>query len=127
MTHSTDKAVRRERAVLACVLQGRDWAEVRSLSIDDFNLGDHKEIFAAMSRLSGTNDHADITLLLDELGTNSTAGALVLDLIADGTIGTKLPRYVKDLKKASAARECNRLYERMPNASAEEKRAIAEQ
>src|SRR5262252_4062048 len=128
MTGGADEnSVRWERAVLACVLLGGDWDEVRSLSIDDFSLGDHKKIFAAMSRLSGTNDQADTTLLLNELGANSTAAATVIDLTADGTVGTKLPRYVQELKRASVARECNRLYERFPDASAEEKREIVRQ
>ena len=80
-----------------------------------------------MSRLSGTNDQADIALLHNELG-NSTAADVIGNLLTDGTINTKnLPQCVKKVQQASLAREANRIYEQFPNASAEQKRGIAKQ
>jgi len=126
------QTVRWGRAVLASVLSEPEkperWAELRSVVIDDFDLSDHKKIFAAMSRLSSANMQADVEALLNELGDTSTAAALVLDLRGDGTIGTKLSYYVQELKKASVAKECERLERLQSNAtSAEEKRQIAQQ
>ncbi|HKF56277.1 MAG TPA: AAA family ATPase, partial [Blastocatellia bacterium] len=127
MTNANDNAIRLERRVLASILLGAKWSEARSLTVDHFLLGDHKKIFSAMSRLSGTNDHADLTLLHNELG-DSTAAALMLELTANGETGTNLPKYVRQVQRASSTRECNRLYEQLPNASsAEEKREIVRQ
>jgi hypothetical protein len=118
-------AVRWERAVLGSVLMGEEWDQVRPLALEDFLLTDHKKIFAAMSQLSAAGMQADLTALVAELGEESSAFAIVCDLTGDVQIGTNTPQYVKELKQAAAALECNRLYERLLQAaSTEEKRAL---
>jgi hypothetical protein len=111
MSHSNDNAVRWERALLGSVLLSPEsWETVRELHVDDFLLPDHKKIFAAMSRLSGTHMQADITALHNELG-DSTAAAIVRDLTADGTIGTNAPHYVREVRNAGFERRFDRCRE----------------
>jgi hypothetical protein len=126
-SNTNDNAVHLGNAVLACVLLGADWTEFRAATLEDFPTDDQKKIFAAMSRLSGTNMQADITLLKNELGADTTAYAAVLDLRADGTVGTNPRRYVQELKKETLRTRRVRLAERMLDASPEEQDAITQQ
>jgi hypothetical protein len=120
---AADRAARWERAALGALIEEPQLFEqaVAILKAQDFLLGDHRKIFAALSELNRKGCPADLISLADQLGDSVAIG--YLSSLLDGVVVPNFTSYVRGVRDAARDRQFQRLQGQLAEAPRNEDRA----
>jgi hypothetical protein len=120
---AADRAARWERATLGALIEEPQLFKqaAANLTTQDFLLGDHRRIFAALAELNHKGSPVDLISLSDQLGDSVAIG--YLSSLLDGVVVPNFTSYVRGVREAARDRQFQRLQGQLTEAHTIEDRA----